>query len=100
MNDHGRIHQGKQLALVFQGLVHHSMDHPQEVFGRHKVIEVAHREQALGESAGFAHVCLACPVGGVSSIDVTGLAKLVGRGQFFRSQHIGEQIFHFTFKCT
>jgi hypothetical protein len=54
---------------------------------------VAHREQALGESVGSANVC---SVGGVSSIAVTGFAKLGGRGRF-SNLFIGWQILHLYF---
>ena len=63
--DVGRIHLGKQIVHLLQGLVDHDADHPQGVVGGHEVIEMAHREQALGEGVGSAHGWLVCLVGRV-----------------------------------
>ena len=60
--DVGRIHLGKQVVHVRQGLVDHDADHPQGVIKGHEVIEMAHREQALGEGVGSAHGWLVCLV--------------------------------------
>ena len=62
--DVGRIHLGKQIVHLLQGLVDHDADHPQGVVGGHEVIEMAHREQALGEGVGSAHGWLFCLVSG------------------------------------
>ena len=63
--DVGRIHLRKQTIHVRQGLVDHPTDHAQGMIGGHKVIGVAHGEQALGSGVGSAHGGLVCLVSGV-----------------------------------
>lgn len=59
----------RQPIHVCQGFVNPYTEHPQRVICRHKIIEVAHREQALGDrGVGCAHVWLVCLVGWVAAI--------------------------------
>ena len=83
--DVGRIHLGKQIVHLLQGLVDHDADHPQGVIKGHEVIEMAHREQALGEGVGSAHFWLVCLVGEVASIVAAELQLGSDSGEYFSS---------------